>query len=150
MSLIGSLVTLNDFQTVSSGVMKPVTLWQKVYDTFQIFNGATLTVPEGVKMVKVYFQVKWDWDNDPAKSVGFRIAQVRKNGTDDTQIPESRILAAPGTYTTQNGSTPAIMVDAGDIFELWVGQDSGQDLRMFAHQTWFAMEVAVAVPVFTV
>lgn len=141
MELQGALVTITDFFPVSSGIMKAVTWNQSVYDTQEICTGIVLKVPDGVSLVKLFFQVKWDWDNSPAKSEGFRIAQVRKNGTDDTQLPESRIKAAPGTYTVQNGSTPAIPVEAGDLFELWVGQDSGLDIALFSHQTWFAMEI---------
>ena len=141
MKLKGALVTINDFDAVSSGLMKP-TLWNKcVYDTHGISTRTALKVPYGVTLVKLFFQVKWEWDNTPAKSTGFRIAQVRKNGTDDSQLPESRIIAAPGTYTAQNGSTPIIQVEAGDLFDLWVGQNSGFDITMFPHQTWFAMEI---------
>lgn len=141
MQLNGALVTIQDFDTVSSGSMKPILWSQTVYDTQGIYTGTALEVPNGVTLVKIFFQVKWEWDNIPEKSKGFRIAQVRKNGTDDSQLPESRIAAAPRTYTTQNGTTPAIQVEAGDLFELWVGQDSGLDIKMFPHQTWFAMEI---------
>ncbi|KAF0187546.1 MAG: hypothetical protein FD168_2548 [Desulfobulbaceae bacterium] len=143
MKFNGNLLTIEDFDVVPSGSMKPILWNQSVYDT-QVISRTTLEVPAGVTFIKLFFQVKWEWDSMPEKSTGFRIAQVRKNGTDDTQLPESRIAAAPGTYTTQNGSTPAIQVEAGDIFELWVGQNSGFEIKIFPHQTWFAMEIIEA------
>jgi len=143
MKFNGNLLTIEDFDVVPSGSMKPILWNQSVYDT-QVISRTTLEVPAGVTFIKLFFQVKWEWDSMPEKSTGFRIAQVRKNGTDDTQLPESRIAAAPATYTTQNGSTPAIQVEAGDIFELWVGQNSGFEIKIFPHQTWFGMEIIEA------
>jgi len=143
MKLNGTIVTIENFDTVPNGSLKPILWSQSVYDT-QVISSTALQVPDGASFIKLFFQVKWDWDNMTEKSTGFRIAQVRKNGTDDSQLPESRIAAAPKTYTTQNGSTPAIQVNAGDIFELWVGQDSGFDIKIFPHQTWFAMEIVEA------
>lgn len=140
MKFNGILVTIENFDNVPNGSMKPILWSQSVYDA-QGISSTALQVPEGATLIKLFFQVKWEWDNMPEKSTGFRIAQVRKNGTDDSQLPESRIAAAPRTYSTQNGSTPAVQVNAGDIFELWVGQDSGFDIKMFPNQTWFAMEI---------
>jgi len=145
MRLNGVLVTIENWKEVESGKLQPVT-WESTIYGEGVCTGNALKVPDGVTLVKIFFQVKWEWDNDPGKSTGFRIAQVRKNGTDDLQLPESRITAAPKTYTTQNGSTPAIPVEAGDLFELWVGQDSGfDDIKIFPHQTWFAMEIVDAI-----
>lgn len=149
----GALVTIEDFDTVSSGSLKPIVWNKSVYDTQQICTGTALKVPAGVTLVKIFFQVKWELlDSMPTNLKEFRVAQVRKNGTDDTQLPESRIEAASGTYTTQNASTPAIQVEVGDLFELWVGQNSGAAVKIFPHQTWFAMEIvepALPVPVLT-
>jgi len=146
MKFNGALVTIENWAMVPNGNLKQIAWESTIYDTQGIRTGNALKVPDGVTLVKIFFQVKWEWDNDPGKSTGFRIAQVRKNGTDDLQLPESRIAAAPKTYTTQNGATPVIPVEAGDLFELWAGQDSGfNDIKIFPHQTWFAMEIIDAI-----
>ena len=98
-------------------------------------NPTRLTVPKGVKMVKVAANVLW-----AANDTGSRLLRVKQNGNYMPGLPYV-LRTAEGTSATQ-GSSGAILVNEGDYFELEVRHEAGVNIDFRADPyTWMSIEV---------
>src|SRR5699024_639457 len=99
-----------------------------------------LTVPKGVKMVKVAANVLWS-----ANATGARLLRIKKNGEYIAGLPYV-LRTAEGTAATQ-GSSGAIQVKEGDYFELEVRHEAGVAIDFRADPyTWFSIEAVELEP----
>jgi hypothetical protein len=98
-------------------------------------NPTRLTVPSGVSRVRLLGNIRWQ-----SNTTGERQALVTKNGAAFQGQPMARHGAAG--LAGQNLASPALVVSAGDVFELSVWHSAGASLNVEPHsQTWFAIEV---------
>lgn len=101
-------------------------------------NTSRLTVPDGVRLVRVYANVRFD-DN----STGYRQLQIIKNGSTFIGTPNARAMAITSATqpTLLSVNTGPVLVESGDYFEAEVFQNSGGALDLQNdNATWFSIE----------
>ena len=118
--------------------------WQSaLYNTSGFWNPTNptrLTVPKGVKMVKIAANVLW-----AANDTGSRLLRVKQNGNYMPGLPYV-LKTTKGTAATQ-GSSGSIPVKEGDYFELEVRHEAGVEIDFRADPyTWFSIEVVELEP----
>lgn len=132
----GALAKLNTDASTSNNSEADVS-WDSVgYDDFAIWSGSNptrLTVPAGVKRVRLTAAVRWN-----SNSNGRRTVKIKQNGgavwaADDRSSPDTGDCAV---------ATPVLSVSPGNYFYVAVTQTSGGSLSVRAVDgTSFSMEI---------
>lgn len=113
--------------------------WQStLYNTSGFWNPTNptrLTVPKGVKKVRVSANVLW-----ASNATGSRLLRVKQNGNYMPGLPY--ILKTAETTSATQGNSGVIPVKEGDYFELEVRHEAGVTIDFRADPyTWFSIEV---------
>ena len=135
---MGAMTKLNNNISLATKTTLYVPWEGTLYNTSGFWDPANptrLTVPKGVKMVKVAANVLWD-----SNATGSRLLRIRKNGEYIAGLPYV-LRTAESTAATQ-GSSGAIQVKEGDYFELEVRHQAGVNIDFRADPyTWMSIEV---------
>lgn len=136
-AFIGAMVKLDTNISLNTKTTLYVPWQSALYNTSGFWNPTNptrLTVPKGVKMVKIAANVLWS-----ANDTGSRLLRVKQNGNYMPGLPYV-LKTAEGTAATQ-GSSGAIPVKEGDYFELEVRHQAGVAIDFRADPyTWFSIE----------
>ena len=136
-AFIGAMVKLDTNISLNTKTTLYVPWQSALYNTSGFWNPTNptrLTVPKGVKMVKIAANVLW-----AANDTGSRLLRVKQNGNYMPGLPYV-LRTAEGTSATQ-GSSGAIPVKEGDYFELEVRHEAGVTIDFRADPyTWFSIE----------
>lgn len=134
----GTRVALSGTQSIANETTTAVSWTEPTFDVLNIFavaNATRVTVPNGVKFVRVSACADFDADVD-----GERYADIRQNGT--TVIARATTWAMDSSLaTTLNLDTGVIKVVPGDYFELRVYHSAGAALNLLATTTSMTMDV---------
>ncbi|WP_282579063.1 BppU family phage baseplate upper protein [Mammaliicoccus sciuri] len=134
----GAMTKLNNNISLATKTTLYVPWEGTLYNTSGFWNPANptrLTVPKGVKMVKVAANVLW-----ASNATGSRLLRIKKNGEYIAGLPYV-LKTTEGTAATQ-GSSGAILVNEGDYFELEVRHEAGVNIDFRADPyTWMSIEV---------
>lgn len=135
----GVMLSLTSNQNISDGDWNTVN-WDKTDYNLSGFwsskNKSRVTVPEGVKKVRISCNTLWESNSD-----GTRRVRIKKNGNYSKGMIYFSHLAG-GTSPT--GATSGVVeVSEGDYFELEVMQTSGEKIALREDPyTWLSLEVA--------
>ena len=136
-SFMGAMAKLDSNISLNTKTTLYVPWQSTLYNTSGFWNPTNptrLTVPKGVKMVKIAANVLW-----AANDTGSRLLRVKQNGNYMPGLPYV-LRTAEGTSATQ-GSSGAIPVKEGDYFELEVRHEAGVTIDFRADPyTWFSIE----------
>ena len=103
-------------------------------------NPTRLTVPKGVKMVKVSANVLW-----ASNSTGMRLLRIRKNREYTHGLPY--VFKTAYLTSATNSTSGVVPVKEGDYFELEVRHEAGEDIDFRADPyTWLSIEVVELEP----
>ena len=142
-SFMGAMVKLDTNISLNTKTTLYVPWQSALYNTSGFWNPTNptrLTVPKGVKMVKIAANVLW-----AANDTGSRLLRVKQNGNYMPGLPYV-LKTTKGTAATQ-GSSGAIPVKEGDYFELEVRHEAGVEIDFRADPyTWFSIEVVELEP----
>ena len=142
-AFIGAMVKLDNNISLNTKTTLYVPWESSLYNTSGFWsptNPTRLTVPKGVKMVKIAANVLW-----AANDTGSRLLRVKQNGNYMPGLPYV-LKTTKGTAATQ-GSSGAIPVKEGDYFELEVRHEAGVEIDFRADPyTWFSIEVVELEP----
>ena len=142
-AFIGAMVKLDNNISLDTKTTLYVPWESALYNTSGFWNPTNptrLTVPKGVKMVKIAANVLW-----AANDTGSRLLRVKQNGNYMPGLPYV-LKTTEGTAATQ-GSSGAIPVKEGDYFELEVRHEAGVTIDFRADPyTWFSIEAVELEP----
>ena len=142
-AFIGAMVKLDTNISLNTKTTLYVPWQSALYNTSGFWNPTNptrLTVPKGVKMVKIAANVLW-----AANDTGSRLLRVKQNGNYMPGLPYV-LKTTKGTAATQ-GSSGAIPVKEGDYFELEVRHEAGVEIDFRADPyTWFSIEAVELEP----
>ena len=142
-SFMGAMAKLDSNISLNTKTTLYVPWQSTLYNTSGFWNPTNptrLTVPKGVKMVKIAANVLW-----AANDTGSRLLRVKQNGNYMPGLPYV-LKTTKGTAATQ-GSSGAIPVKEGDYFELEVRHEAGVEIDFRADPyTWFSIEVVELEP----
>lgn len=135
---MGAMTKLNNNISLATKTTLYVPWEGTLYNTSGFWDPANptrLTVPKGVKMVKIAANVLWS-----SNATGSRLLRIKKNGEYTAGLPYV-LRITEGTAATQ-GSSGAIQVKEGDYFELEVRHEAGTNIDFRADPyTWMSIEV---------
>lgn len=134
----GAMAKLNNNIKLANTTVVTIPWEGTVYNTAGFWKPSEptrLTVPKGVKKVRVAINILWQSNN-----TGTRLLRVRKNGQYIAGLPYE--IKNASSTSGHNGISGVIDVKEGDYFELDTNQYSGGDLDFRADPyTWFSIEV---------
>ena len=136
-AFIGAMVKLDNNISLDTKTTLYVPWESALYNTSGFWNPTNptrLTVPKGVKKVRVSANVLW-----ASNATGSRLLRVKQNGNYMPGLPY--ILKTAETTAATQGSSGAIPVKEGDYFELEVRHEAGVAIDFRADPyTWFSIE----------
>ena len=136
-AFIGAMVKLDNNISLDTKTTLYVPWESSLYNTSGFWNPTNptrLTVPKGVKKVRVSANVLWSSNTE-----GARLLRVKQNGNYMPGLPYI-LRTAEATSATQ-GTSGVIPVKEGDYFELEVRHEAGVTIDFRADPyTWFSIE----------
>lgn len=137
--IFGARVKITAPESIANATPQIIDWDSEDRDTHSIWSlgsPSRLTVPNGVKQVRVSCGIRW-----ASNSTGERYVEIIKNGTDAAQgLSKDR---RPSQSTSDVALSTSVMdVNPGDYFEVRVFQNSTASLDIQSAQaTWFQLEI---------
>ena len=133
---LGVVVKKTAFQLIGVGAFPSLTWQEAIYDYGSWFSGSgstILTVPDGVRRVKIFVGVAW------AATAGVEaFIFPRHNSVTVFGLPQS---SAFGQTVLQSFASPVIEVDPGDDFSVIASHDFASPVNVTSNEpTFFAAE----------
>lgn len=136
-AFIGAMVKLDTNISLNTKTTLYVPWQSALYNTSGFWNPTNptrLTVPKGVKKVRVSANVLW-----ASNATGSRLLRVKQNGNYMPGLPY--VLKTAETTSATQGNSGVIPVKEGDYFELEVRHEAGVAIDFRADPyTWFSIE----------
>ena len=133
---LGVVVKKTSFQNIGVGAFAPLTWNEAIYDRGSWFSGAgstILTVPNGVRCVKIFAGVAWATTAGSEAFISFR-----HNGGIVFGLPQSSVS---GKTIFQSLASPVIEVVPGDEFHVVANHDFASPVSVTSNEpTFFAAQ----------
>lgn len=139
----GAMTKMNSNISLANNTVLAIPWEGTLYNTSGFWDPTSptrLTVPYGVRKVKLAANVLWQSNN-----TGTRLLRIKKNGQYSVGLPYE--IKNSSSTSGHNATSGVIEVEEGDYFELEVNQLSGANLDFRADPyTWMSIEVVELMP----